>query len=162
MSLEQVHAVAAPTTLPIAFSLLHQLLIEDLSRALCGGSGPLCEPAALAALRLGVHDRGKERPVEGMMAQRFGDYGAFCALQERVFDATEAYVGGVTPASFDEVLVAAPYPERLAHTFSALVGAERGITRSDALECWVYQHALRHLGGIEHRRSLGGLGGMTS
>ncbi len=162
MDLEQVNAVAAPTTLPIAFSLVHQLLIEDLSRALCGGPAPLCEPAALAPLRLGVHDHGKERPVEEMMAQRIGDYDAFRALQERVFSATEAYVVAVAPTSLDEVLVAAPYPEQLAHTFSALVGAERGITRSDALECWVYQHALRHLGEIEHARSLVGLGGMTS
>ncbi|HQU25413.1 MAG TPA: hypothetical protein PLS29_00125 [Acidimicrobiales bacterium] len=162
MSLEQVNAVTAPTTLPIAFSLVHQLLIEDVSRALCGGPAPLCAPDALEPLGLEVPDHGKERPVEEMMAQRIGDYGAFCALQGRVFATTEAYVAAVGPATFDEVLVAAPYPERLARTFSALVGAERGITRSDALECWVYQHAVRHLGEIEHARSLVGLGGMTS
>ncbi len=162
MGPEHVNAVSAPRTLPIAFSLVHQLLIEDLSRAMCGGPAPLCGPDALEALGLGVPDHGKERPLEEMMAQRIGDYGAFVALQDRVFSATESYVASVAPAAFDEVLVAAPYPERLAHTFSALVGAERGITRSDALECWVYQHALRHLGEIEHARSLVGLGGMTS
>ncbi|MHB1905935.1 MAG: hypothetical protein ACYCRG_03425 [Acidimicrobiales bacterium] len=162
MSLEQINAVSAPTTLPIAFSLVHQLLIEDGSRALCGGPAPLCEPTALEPLGLALTDNGKERPVAEMMAQRIGDYRAFRELQERVFSATEAYVDAVAPASLDEVLVAAPYPERLAHTFSALVGAERGITRSDALECWIYQHALRHLGEIEHARSLVGLGGMTS
>ncbi len=162
MSLEQVNAVSASSTLPIAFSLVHQLLIEDGSRALCGGPDPLCEPAALEPLGLAVSDHGKERPVGEMMAQRIGDYSAFRALQERVFAATEAYVDAVTLSSLDEVLVAPPYPERLAHTFSALVGGERGITRSDALECWVYQHALRHLGEIEHARSLVGLGGMTS
>jgi len=42
------------------------------------------------------------------------------------------------------------------------VGAERGISRSDALECWIYQHGLRHMGEIEHARALVGLGGMTS
>ncbi len=162
MNLAQVNAVTAPTTLPIAFSLVHQLLIEDASRALCGGPAPLCEPTALEPLGLEIPDHGKERPVAEMIAQRIGDYDAFRTLQARVFAATEAYVATVASAAFDEVLVAAPYPERLAHTFSALVGAERGITRSDALECWVYQHALRHLGEIEHARSLVGLEGMTS
>ncbi len=161
MSLAQVNAVAAPTTLPIAFSLVHQLLIEDVSRALCGGPAPLCVPATLEPLGLEIPDHGKERSVEEMMAQRIGDYDAFRELQATVFVATEDYVAAVALTALDEVLVAAPYPERLATTFSALVGAERGITRSDALECWIYQHALRHLGEIEHARSLVGLGGMT-
>jgi hypothetical protein len=32
----------------------------------------------------------------------------------------------------------------------------------DAVECWIYQHALRHMGEIEHARGLVGLHGMTS
>jgi len=46
--------------------------------------------------------------------------------------------------------------------FSARVGGTQGISRSDALECWIYQHALRHMGEIEHARALVGLTGMTS
>ena len=55
-----------------------------------------------------------------------------------------------------------PYGPGIDHTFSARVGGERGIPRSDALECWIYQHGLRHMGEIEHARALVGLGGMTS
>ena len=39
---------------------------------------------------------------------------------------------------------------------------EEGITVLDALECWLYQHGLRHMGEIELARGLVGLGGMTS
>jgi len=42
------------------------------------------------------------------------------------------------------------------------VAGEPGITRLDALECWIYQHGLRHMGEIEHGRALVGLEGMTS
>ena len=32
----------------------------------------------------------------------------------------------------------------------------------DAIECWVFQHGIRHMGELEHARALVGLGGMTS
>ena len=49
-----------------------------------------------------------------------------------------------------------------AWTYSARVGGDAGITRLDAMECWWYQHGLRHMGEIEHARALVGLQGMTS
>ena len=95
------------------------------------------------------------------MHQRIDDYDSFRDFQQQVFRASETYVASVDPSTMNEVIVSFPYGETLARTFSALVGGEAGITRSDALECWVYQHALRHLGEIEHARSLVGLSGMT-
>ena len=97
-----------------------------------------------------------------MMGQRIGDYGAFLELQRLVFTATERFVASIEPNSFTEVIVAHPYGPGLEHTFSARVGGEAGITRSDAIESWIYQHGLRHMGEIEHARALVGLGGMTS
>ena len=32
----------------------------------------------------------------------------------------------------------------------------------NGIECWLYQHGLRHMGEIDHARTLVGLGGMTS
>jgi hypothetical protein len=46
--------------------------------------------------------------------------------------------------------------------YSARVAGPEGITVLDALECWIYQHGLRHMGEIELARGLVGLGGMTS
>jgi hypothetical protein len=39
---------------------------------------------------------------------------------------------------------------------------EQGITVLDGVECWMYQHGLRHMGEIELSRSFVGLQGMTS
>ncbi|MGA7835982.1 MAG: hypothetical protein WCA31_12310 [Acidimicrobiales bacterium] len=162
MTLEQVNAVTHPRTLPIAFSLAHQLLIEDGSLVFLGGPAPLFSDEWAARIDLGVPDHGKERTVEEMMGQRIGNYEAFSEFQRLVFSETEEYVASIEPARFSDVIVPFPYGETLAHTFSAKVAGSAGITRSDALECWVYQHALRHMGEIEHARSLVGLSGMTS
>jgi hypothetical protein len=162
MSQEQVNAVTHPSTLPIAFSLVHQLLMEDGAVIFVGGPAPQFNDEWAARLQLGVADHGKEKTVEEMMAQRIGDYDAFLEFQRLVFRSTEEYVAEVDPASFNDVLIHSPYGPTIEHTFSARVGGDHGITRSDALECWVYQHALRHMGEIEHARSLVGLGGMTS
>lgn len=162
MTLAQVNAVTHPTTLPIAFSLVHQVLIEDGTVVFAGGPAPQFDESWAGRIGLSIADHGKERPVAEMMDQRIGDYDEFLAFQRAVFAATEDFVAGIDPATFTDVIVAYPYPPGVAQTFSARVGGEHGITRSDALESWIYQHALRHMGEIEHARSLVGLGGMTS
>lgn len=162
MTLAQVNTVSKPTTLPIAFSLVHQVLLEDGSLVFIGGPSPLFNDTWAARIGLGVQDHGKEKSVEEMMHQRIADYGAFREFQGLVFGATESYVATIEPSTFNDVIVQAPYGATIANTFSARVGGEAGITRSDALECWIYQHALRHMGEIEHARSMVGLTGLTS
>ncbi len=68
----------------------------------------------------------------------------------------------IDPAIFTQVLIPRPFPPQVASTYSARVAGEEGITVLDALECWLYQHGLRHMGEIELARGLVGLGGMTS
>lgn len=162
MDLEQVNRVTDPRALPIAFSLVHQVLIEDSSVVFIGGPMPLFSDEWARRLGLAIEDPGKEKSVEEMMHQRIGGYEVFRAFQRLVFDATETYVAEVDPRTFSDVIVGYPYGPTIAQTFSARVGGEDGITRSDALECWIYQHALRHMGEIEHARALVGLSGMTS
>ncbi|MDE3081786.1 MAG: hypothetical protein KGJ39_00035 [Acidobacteriota bacterium] len=162
MTAEQVNAVVVDGVLPIAFSLVHQVLIEDFSRTVLGGAPPLWAEPWTSRLALAIADDGKARSVEEMMAQRIGEYGAFCEFQRAVFSSTESFVDDIDPATFSDVVIAHPYPPSVASTFSARVGGSAGITRSDAIESWIYQHALRHMGEIEHARALVGLGGMTS
>lgn len=157
-----VNAVVVANVLPIAFSLVHQALIEDFSRAVLSGDPLLFDDAWRQRLSLAITDDGKARTVEEMMAQRIGNYPAFVEFQALVFAATESYVDSVDPESLSDVIVAFPYGATLENTFSARVGGTDGITRSDAIESWIYQHALRHMGEIEHARALVGLGGMTS
>jgi hypothetical protein len=162
MTLEQINTVVQPTTLPIAFSLVHQVLIEDGNLVFVGGPSPQFNDTWASRLELVIADHGKHKSVEEMMHQRVGDFDALKEFQRLVFGVTEAYVASIEPSAFGEVLIHPPYGEALANTFSARVGGVNGITRSDALECWIYQHALRHMGEIEHARSLVGLQGMTT
>jgi hypothetical protein len=162
MTIDQVNTVTQPSSLPIAFSLVHQLLMEDGTLVFVGGPPPQFNEEWADRLALAIADHGKEKTVDEMMAQRIGDYDAFQRFQRLVFLATEEYVADVDPLTLSDILIRAPYGPVIANTFSARVGGENGITRSDALECWIYQHALRHMGEIEHARSLVGLGGMTS
>ena len=162
MSIEQVNQVVHPGALPIAFSLVHQVLIEDGSLLFAGGPAPQFDDLWADKMGLAVKDHGKERSVEEMMDQRIGDFDEFKFFQRLVFDASEAFIETIDPRDFSEIVIQHPYGSTIEHTFSARVGGETGISRSDAVECWIYQHALRHMGEIEHARALVGLGGMTS
>lgn len=162
MSIEQVNQVVHPGTLPIAFSLVHQVLIEDGSLLFAGGPAPQFDDLWADKMGLAVKDHGKERSVVEMMDQRIGDFEQFKVFQRLVFEASEAFIETTDPRDFSEIVISHPYGATIEHTFSARVGGETGISRSDALECWIYQHALRHMGEIEHARALVGLGGMTS
>jgi hypothetical protein len=111
---------------------------------------------------MAIDDHGKERPVADMIHQRVGDYAAFGDYQRAVFGRTEAWLGHLDGAELTRVIVPRPLPPVVADTYSARVAGLEGITMLDALECWIYQHGLRHMGEIELARGLVGLGGMTS
>ncbi len=162
MSLEQVNHVERPGVLPIAFSLFHFTQIEDGSVTMLGGPGMVHDDAWAHRLGLGVNDHGKHRTVEEMVAQRIGDYDAYREYQAAVFAKTERWLADLEGPALHDVVVGRPFPPQIASTYSARVATEAGITRLDGIECWVYQHGLRHMGEIEHARALVGLRGMTS
>jgi hypothetical protein len=79
-----------------------------------------------------------------------------------VYSRTLDWLAGLDPAELDRVVITRPFPPQIASTFSARVAGEQGLTVLDGVECWLYQHGLRHMGEIEMARGLVGLGGMTS
>ncbi|MFO7279176.1 MAG: DinB family protein [Thermoanaerobacterales bacterium] len=162
MGPEHVNHFERPGVLPIAFSLFHYTNMQDVSFAVISGEPVLWNAEWQARVRMAIDDHGKERTVDEMVHQRIGDYEAFGEYQRAVFGRTERWLDQLDPAELDRVLVPHPLPPTLADTFSARVAGERGITVLDALECWIYQHGLRHMGEIELARGLVGLGGMTS
>jgi len=162
MTVDQVNYVERVAVLPIAFSLFHQAQLEDTAVIMLNGPGPIWSDEWKTSVKLGVDDHGKERSVEEMVEQRIGDYSAFCAYQRTVFENTEAWLSGLDPEELTRLVVPRPLPPQLASTFSARVADETGITVLDGIECWIYQHGLRHMGEIEHARALVGLQGMTS
>lgn len=162
MTLEQVNHVERDPVLPIAFSLFHFAQIEDGSASMLGAGPMVYDRSWGDRIGLAIADHGKERTVAEMMGQRIGDYAAFTEYMGRVFAKTEDWLAGLDGQALHEVVVARPLPPGIASTFSARVAGEPGLTRLDAVECWIYQHGLRHMGEVEHARALVGLGGMTS
>ena len=162
MDADQVNHVEREGTLPIAFSLFHYTNMEDASFMLITGVPPVWNDSWQDRVQVSVNDHGKHRTVDEMMAQRIGDYAAFCEYQRTVFDRTEAYLADLDPAELTRLVIGRPFPPQIETTYSARVAGPEGITVLDALECWLYQHGLRHMGEIELARSFVGLGGMTS
>jgi len=162
MDLEQVNYVERAPLLPIAFSLFHFINMEDASLMLAGGGDPIYNDEWAERIHPAINDHGKHKTVDEMMGQRHGNLEAFVEYQTAVFARTEGYLASLSPDDLDEVVIARPFPPMIASTYSARVAGEPGITRLDALECWIYQHGLRHMGEIEHGRALVGLEGMTS
>jgi hypothetical protein len=162
MDAEQVNHVEREPVLPIAFSLFHLAQIEDGSVSMLGGPPLVYDEGWADRMGLAIADHGKHRTVEEMVGQRIGNYEGFREYQRLVFEKTETWLSSIERASLTDVVVARPFPPQIASTFSARVAGEVGITRLDAVECWIYQHGLRHMGEIEHARALVGLEGMTS
>jgi hypothetical protein len=162
MGPEHVNHFEREGVLPIAFSLFHYTNMHDVSFAVISGQPVLWDAGWQARVQMAVDDHGKERTVAEMVHQRIGDYEAFGAYQRAVFERTEAWLDDLDAADLSRVLIPRPLPPVVADTFSARVADEHGIIVLDALECWIYQHGLRHMGEIELARGLVGLGGMTS
>jgi hypothetical protein len=162
MGLEHVNHFEREGVLPIAFSLFHYTNMQDASYFMITGQAPTWDESWQARVRMAIDDHGKHRTVEEMVHQRIGDYEAFCEYQRTVFDRTEAWLAELEREELDRVLITRPFPDQVASTYSARVAGPEGITVLDGIECWIYQHGLRHMGEIELARGLVGLGGMTS
>ena len=52
-------------------------------------------------------------------------------------------------------------PDPLRGGFIALVAGDGPVCLGDLMDAFLYQHGIRHLGEIEHARSLVGLGGVS-
>jgi len=162
MGPDEVNHVERPGVLPIAFSLFHYTNMEDVSFLFLTGTPTVWDAAWQTNVKMAVDDHGKERTVEEMVHQRIGDYEAFSSYQRAVFDRTEAHLQHLDEEELRRVVVRRPFPPQIASTYSARCAGPDGVTVLDGFECWLYQHGLRHMGEIEHARSLVGLGGMTS
>jgi DinB superfamily len=162
MDLSHVNHFEREGVLPIAFCLFHYTNMQDVSGAVISGEPVVWSDDWQARVQMAINDHGKERPVSDMIHQRIGDYDAFGEYQRAVFARTEAWLARLDPRELDRVLIPRPLPPVVANTYSARVAGDDGITVLDAIECWIYQHGLRHMGEIELARGLVGLGGMTS
>jgi len=164
MTLDQVNHHEREGVLPIAFSFSHFMRAQDQSI-----SGPFLQEQPLwetggwaEKIGVAVDALGREETVEEMQAQRFGDLDAWKAYQSAVIARTDELLETITPEMLSEVIIP-QLPPNMQNIFCGLVvGPGNPIRKLEVLECFIYQHGLRHMGEIEHGRALVGLGGMTS
>lgn len=170
MTLDQVNHFEREGVLPIAFSLFHYTHMQDTTFMVVSGELPIWNDHWQERVQMAIDDNGKERTVNEMVQQRIGNFEEFKKYQRTVFDRTEGWLALLDPDRLTEVLIPRPFPEVVASTYSARCAGPEGITVLDAIECWHYQHGLRHMGEIELARGLAGVGldapmgraGMTS
>ncbi len=164
MTLEQVNHHEREGVLPVAFSFSHFMRAQDQSISAMFLREPLLWVSGGWAEKIGVavDALGREETVEEMQAQRFGDLDAWKAYQSAVIARTDGVLETITPEMLTEVIIP-QLPPNMQNIFCGLVvGPGNPIRKLEVLECFVYQHGLRHMGEIEHGRALVGLGGMTS
>ena len=164
VSLEQINHHERAGVLPMAFSFSHYIRAQDQSI-----SAPfLREPPLWTSdgwsqkVGVTVDALGREETVEEMQNLRFGNLEAWKAYQSQVIERTSAALDVVTVDILSEVLMP-QLPPNMQNIFCALViGPGAPLRKLDVIECFVYQHGLRHMGEVEHGRALVGLAGMTS
>lgn len=163
MDAAQVNHFERDGVLPIAFTVHHMTRIEDqVSQGIFGGRQPIWESGGWAKrTQIGIDDHGKERTVSEMQNQRIGDWDAYRDYQLEVFSSTEDVLAGIAPERTTEVLFGGTIPPVFQRAYVKRVVGDGPITLLDGLECWIFQHGIRHLGECEHARALVGLGGMT-
>jgi len=161
---DQMNHHERPGVLPLAFSFSHFIRMQDATMS----GAILREPPLWVAgnwqMRVGLalEAAGREESVEVMEQQRIGDLEAWKLYQAEVISRTSTALDELTPAVLGEVLIPS-LPSNMENIFCAIViGPNAPLRKLDALECFVYQHGLRHMGEVEHGRALVGLGGMTS
>jgi hypothetical protein len=163
MTLEQVNHHEREGVLPIAFSFSHYIRAQDqsISRPIRGESSIWESGAWAEKVGVTVDFFGREETVEEMQHLRFRDLDAWKAYQAAVIERTDETLETITTDMLAEVLMP-KLPPNMQNIFCGIVIGDGPLRKLEVLECFVYQHGLRHMGEIEHGRALVGLQGMTS
>lgn len=164
LAVEQVNHHEREGVLPMSFSFSHYIRAQDTAI-----SGPFLRELPLwqsggwsAKVGVNLDLFGREETVEEMQHLRFADFEAWKAYQAEVIERTNRVLSTVTAEDLSEVLMP-KLPPNMQQIFCAIViGPEAPLRKLEVVECFVYQHGLRHMGEIEHGRALVGLQGMTS
>jgi hypothetical protein len=164
MTLDQVNHHERENVLPIAFSFSHYMRAQDQSISVVFRKEPPLWVSGGWAAKVGVSvdTLGREETVEEMQHLKFADLDAWKAYQAEVIARTNATLETIDAPMLAEVVMA-QLPPNMQNIFCGIVvGPGNPIRKLEVLECFVYQHGLRHMGEIEHGRALVGLRGMTS
>jgi hypothetical protein len=164
LALEQMNHHEREGVLPLAFSFAHYMRAQDqsISRPFKGEDTFWVQGGWAERIGVNIDLLGREETVEEMQHLRFGDLDAWREYQAAVIARTAEVLPTLTPELLEQVLLP-KLPPNMQQTFCAqVIGPDGPLRRLEILECFVYQHGLRHMGEVEHGRALVGLGGMTS
>jgi hypothetical protein len=160
---EHVNHFERSGVLPIAFTLMHFVVGEDRNAAKYLGAGALLWDEQEWAQRVGLVGAPPMRGTPMADAERIqlGDVDAWRLYQTAVFARTESALASLPLGRFAEKAMDRPPAAALKGAFIALLVPEGDIRVSDVCEAYLFQHAVRHLGELEHARALVGLGGLS-
>jgi len=163
LTLTQVNHRERGGVLSIAFSLAHVVGGQDRNVARLLDRGPtLWESGGWASkvkLEGALPQRGT--PMADAEKIQFGDLDAWREYQTAVFARTGSALANAPLARFDENAYPEGRPENARGSFLFALVPSGTIRVSDCVEAYLFQHASRHLGEIEHARALVGLGGLS-
>ncbi|HET8570220.1 MAG TPA: hypothetical protein VFM93_14665 [Candidatus Limnocylindria bacterium] len=156
-----VNHVERAGILPIAFTLVHYVRGEDNNAVELLGAGEHLWDRHAARIRFTGIDPRRGTPIAEAENVRIGDMDAWRAYQSEVFERTEGLLANADDARLDAVMFEGGRPGSLEGGFLGAYVTEGPIRTRNALEAWIFQHGSRHLGELEHARSLVGLGGLS-
>lgn len=159
LTVEQVNHHERIGVLPITFSLFHYVNGEDRSVSERLLDAPSIWNADWSA-RTGIASDPIRRgtPIEIAEQVRITDMSAWLAYQSAVFERTEQVLATLAAGRWDDV-VFDRVPDAFKGGFIGYLAGDDPILLGDLMDALLYQHGMRHLGEIEHGRSLVGLQG---
>ncbi|HEY6202825.1 MAG TPA: hypothetical protein VI056_07255 [Candidatus Limnocylindria bacterium] len=163
LTVDQVNHFERSGVLPIAFTLMHYVVGEDRNVARHLGADALLWDQQGWAKRVGLVGEPPMRgtPMADAERIRLGDIHAWRAYQTAVFARTESALAALPLDRFAQKALDRPPADKLKGAFIALLVPEGDFHVSDVCEAYLFQHAVRHLGELEHARALVGLGGLS-
>lgn len=161
LTLDQVNHHEREGVLPIAFSLHHYVLVEDHTVARRIYDEPPLWKRDGWETRVGatVPSVTRGTPIAVAETLRFNDYDAWLGYQAAVFSRTEASLESLADERWDDIIFEM-LPDQLKDGFLDLVVGDAPVCLGDMLDVFITNHGSRHLGEIEHARSLIGLKGV--
>ncbi|HKW78332.1 MAG TPA: hypothetical protein VJQ09_04470 [Candidatus Limnocylindria bacterium] len=160
LTLAQVNHRERAGVLSLAFSLAHVVGGQDRNvGTYLDGGAPLWDAYAARVGYAGEMPR-RGTPMSVAEAIQFHDVDAWRDYQRAVFARTDSALANTPIEKFSGVVIS----ERPADTRGAFLFAlvpSGSIRLKEVCEAYLFQHAARHLGEIEHARALVGLGGLS-
>jgi hypothetical protein len=162
LTLEQVNHRERAGVLSIAFSLAHVVGGQDRTVAEHLDRGAMLWESGTFADRVGYTGQlpGRGTPMAVAEAIAFKDLDAWREYQAGVFARTDSAIANTPIQRFNEIAIA-DRPAEPGGAFLFLFVPSGPIRRLELVEAFLFQHAARHLGEIEHARALVGLGGTS-